>query len=420
MLDTVSRDQTAAGDACDESTDAFVARQPIFDRSVEVVGYELLFRSGQIAQAAVSDGTQATAQLIVNTFMEIGLETLVGAQPAFVNCTREFLLSDAVQLLPPDKVFLEILEDVAIDQELVDAVRGYQQEGFKIVLDDFVHHPEWEPLVELADIVKLDVLGVSAADSQAQLTRLRPYGVKILAEKVETQADYDALRAAGFDYFQGYFFAKPQVVQNRRLPESHLGVLRLLARLSDPEIEIDEVHRLVTENVGLSYKVLRFINSAFFALPQKVDSIHRGVVYFGLEQLKRWVSLLVLAGVDGKPYELFRIALVRARHCEQLGEMMSCSDSSAYFTAGLFSTLDALLDVPMQELIASLPLTEELTVALTTHSGPIGEAVRCAIAYERQDWPRVTFADLDGAVIRDAYVAAVDWSTQTSSNLQTT
>ena len=242
-----------------------------------------------------------------------------------------------MQLLPPDKVFLEILEDVAIDQELVDAVRGYQQEGFKIVLDDFVHHPEWEPLVELADIVKLDVLGVSAADSQAQLTRLRPYGVKILAEKVETQADYDALRAAGFDYFQGYFFAKPQVVQNRRLPESHLGVLRLMARLSDPEIEIDEVHRLVTENVGLSYKVLRFINSAFFALPQKVDSIHRGVVYFGLEQLKRWVSLLVLAGVDGKPYELFRIALVRARHCEQLGEMMGCSDSSAYFTAGLFS-----------------------------------------------------------------------------------
>jgi EAL and modified HD-GYP domain-containing signal transduction protein len=218
----------------------------------------------------------------------------------------------------------------------------------------------------------------------------------------------------GFDFFQGYFFAKPNTVRKQRLQQNQAHVLQLLVRLTDPTIELDEVYRLVSQDVGLSYKLLRVMNSAFFAPPQKVDSIRRALVYFGLDQLKRWAMLIALSGVEGKPQELCRLTLSRARFCEELAGAVGIKDTGMYFTAGLLSTLDALLDMPMTTLVGSLPLTKELAAGLASHDGPIGQAIDCAIAYERCQWWEASFCDLHGGAISDAYLEALDWSTQAS------
>lgn len=399
-------------------SEAFIGRQPIYDRNLELSAYELLFRSGEVNRAVIGDGDQATSTVILTAFTEIGLDKLVGPHRAFLNLTRNFLLGEGPWLLPPERVVLEILEDMVVDEALLAAVRALRRRGFLLALDDFVGEARWQPLLEHAAIVKMDVraLGIEAARSEAR--RLRRCGAQLLAEKVETRAEFDALVNSGFELFQGYFIARPQVVRGRKLPAERLAVLQLLAVLQAPQTDIDEVEMLVRRDVTLSYRLLRLINSAFFALPAQISSVRRAVVYLGLDSLKRWLSLLVLASVSGKPHELIRMALLRARMCEGLCQRGSVGDPSAGFTAGLFSTLDALMDAPLAELLDGLPLAQPIKNALLAHGGGLGEALNCTLAYERCDWARVRCADLDAAIVREIWIEAAEWSLAASGGLR--
>ncbi len=276
---------------------ALVGRQPILDRALNVVGYELLFRPSTEEAAAPFDGNRATAQVILNTIAEIGLDNVVNGRPAFINFTDEHLISGTAQLLPQQQVVIEVLEDAVVNDELIDALTVLVNAGYTLALDDFVYDSKWDCLLEIASTVKIDILASSSEEIRSIVERSKSLNVKLLAEKVETQEQFDEMFELGFELFQAYFFAKPKVISHAILPPNHISLLRFLATLQDKEATADEIEGLVSQDASLSYKLLRCINSAHFALPQKIDSIRRAVVYFGLDLLRRWACLLAMANI---------------------------------------------------------------------------------------------------------------------------
>lgn len=393
------------------SPDVFVGRQAIFDASLEVVGYELLFRRKlDDLTADFRDRDEASTSVILDSFLDLGLERIVGDVPAFLNLTRSFFLSPRKLPLPKGRVVLELLEGEEVDPPLIESVRAYAEAGYRIALDDFVLTDSMRPLLEIADIVKLDVLELEPSELQRYLEVLAPYDLVFLAEKVETLQQFEECKRMGFDLFQGYFLCRPNVVHGHRVPPNRLSTLKLLAKLQDPDVSMDSLEQVIREDVSLSYKLLRLINSAFYGLPQKIESIRQTLVLLGVHQIRSWVSLMAMSRLADKPDELMLTAMVRGRMCEELAERAGCINADAYFTAGLFSTLDALLDLPMQEVLESLPLSEDLVVALLRREGPMGAALACVLAYEFGDFEAVTFRDLRTEQIRDAFFDAVAWA----------
>lgn len=394
--------------------DIFLGRQPIFDRDLNVYAYELLFRRGTQNQAGQFDGDQATSQVIINTFIEIGLDNIVGKHLAFINLTRSFLVADEPMPFPKERVVLEILEDIKADADVVAGVHNLASQGYCMALDDFVYDEKLRPLIELAHIIKIDLMALSRDELNEHVQLLRKYPVKLLAEKIETQEEFEHCKQLGFDYFQGYFLSKPNIVQGTQLPPNRLAVLQLLAKLQDPESSAGDLERLVSQDVGLSYKLLRYINSAFFAFPKKIESIRQAVVYLGLQAIKSWVTLLVVAGMDDKPAELVIQAMQRAKMCELLAKTAKQQPAETYFTVGLFSLLEALMDTPLVDILDKLPFTEDVRRALLKHEGPYGEALQCVLAYEKGDFNRARFGRLAPSQMTDAYIAAARWADESA------
>jgi EAL and modified HD-GYP domain-containing signal transduction protein len=396
----------------------FVGRQPIYDLQLNVIAYELLFRSSETNQAGPLEPFQATAQVLLNTFLEIGLEALVGPKRAFINFSRGFLLLDYMQLFPPDRVGIEVLEGTVVDAELLEAVRQLSARGYTIALDDFILHDHLRPLVELADLIKLDILALERPALEEHVALLRPYGVKLLAEKVETYDQFHTCKALGFDYFQGYFLCQPEIVTGQRSPTNRLALLHLLAEIQRPDLTFEELEALLSQDVSLSYKVLRIANSAFYARLSKIESLKQALLRLGLRTIVTWTSLLLLAAVDDKPQELLRIAMVRAKMCEQLCVAFGQHEGAAAFLVGLLSVLDALLDRPMAELLEALPLAEGLIQALLYHQGVLGQTLHSVLDYERGLWEEVSALQIDPEAIVDAYLTAVGWTVEMGDMLR--
>ena len=300
-------------------SEVFVARQPIFDLRLTAVGYELLFRAGHATTAVVTDPEGATATVVLNSFTELGLERIVGTRPAWINVSRDFILHGFARSVPPELVLLEILEDQLIDEELVAAIRSLKQSGYRLALDDFTYHPSLDPLLELADVVKLDFVELGRENLAREVRRLRPYGVTLLAEKLESREDFTFCAEAGCELFQGYFFCRPELLTGRAVDANRLSLLALLAALEDPAIELPDLERTIARDLGLSYRLLIYINSAFFGLRQQVRSIGQALALLGVHNLKQWAALTVFASIETKPAELTLTALIRARFCELSG-----------------------------------------------------------------------------------------------------
>jgi EAL and modified HD-GYP domain-containing signal transduction protein len=397
--------------------DIFVGRQPIYDRQLQVFAYELLFRSGDDNQAGFLDGDQATSQVILNTFMDIGIDPIVGSKLAFINMTRDFFLLDYTQIFPPDRVVMEILEHIEVDTEFIEAVRLLSSRGYTIALDDFVYRESLHDLLELADIIKVDVLALDRTELQEHVPFLRQYGAKLLAEKVETQDDFRFCKSLGFDYLQGYFLCKPEIIKGQRAPANRPLVLQLLAKLQNPEVDFKELEEIVRRDVGLSYKLLRVINSAYYSLPKKVDSLREALLLLGTAFITSWLRIIILAEIDDKPHDLVLTAMIRAKMCELLGKALSQQSTETFFTVGLFSALEALLDSPIEVIMESLPLSDDITSALVSHEGLPGETLHCVLAYERSNWDEVHCQSLDHGRITDAYLEAIAWASQTDNQL---
>ena len=389
---------------------ALVGRQPIYRDGLDVFAYELLYRDSDLNRAAFTNGDQATAQVLLNSFLEIGLDQVVGPNLAFVNIPRNFLLSDYCSSLPKDRVVLEILEDSIPDKPLISSISKLAKKGFQIALDDFIYSERLRPLVELANIIKIDVQAQPRVNIPKQLESLRQFDLKILAEKVETHEEFDLCRKLGFDYFQGYFFCKPKIIFGDTIPFNRLAALRLVAKLQDPNATITEIEHTVGEDVAVSYKLLRYVNSASNAVKRQIESIRHAVTLVGTKRIRSWATLIMFAGMEDKPRELMITAIIRARMCEQLGMAMNQQNTDQYFTVGLFSVLDALLDHPMSEALELLPLAEEVHNAILDHAGLLGAALHCVMAYERSDWEQTVCRNLGHETIRDAYLNSVGWT----------
>ena len=396
----------------------FIGRQAIYDKQLKVSAYELLSRSNsEFNEAFVGEhnANHATTIVMLNALTEIGLQQLVGKHPAFINLTYDFLIAEGAIPELQNQLVLEILEDVEVTDELVVAVQKLSDSGYMIALDDFIYHEKMLPLVKIADIIKIDILQLDEQGLRNHVKKLRPFNVRLLAEKVETQEEYELCKELGFDYFQGYFFCKPNIVEGQRAPANRITIINLLAQLQDPEVQIEKLEELISQDLALSYRLLKYINSAAFSLPRKVDSIHHAIVMLGLNTIRSLANLMLMSKFDDKPPELLVIAIVRARMCEELALHVDKKMKDAFFTAGLFSMIDALMDNTMENVISQLPLSSILKEALLEQKGVIGEALKCCIAFERADWSNVQFQNLEESKIQKAYFDAVIWSNEATA-----
>jgi EAL and modified HD-GYP domain-containing signal transduction protein len=389
--------------------DIFVGRQPIYGRRLELYAYELLYRGADVDYADFSEGDRATSQVLLNTFTEFGLERIVGGHLAFINLTRGFIVGEYPLPVPRTQVVLEVLEEVEPDAEVLAGLESLRRRGFKIALDDFVYRPDRAPMLALADIVKVDILGLQDSEVRARFQELKPLGTKLLAEKIETREQFDLCRDMGFDYFQGYFLAKPNVVSGPSVPANGLNLLRLLAEFQSPDHDLDRIAEIVAQDVALSYKLLRHINAAIYGIPRRIDSVKETVTYLGLSTVKNLACLFMLSHLGEQPHELLVTAMMRAKLCELLALAARIQVPGSYFTVGLFSTLDALLNQPLERVLRKLPLGTDLQLALLEGQGPMAEALRCTLAYERGDWDAVECFGLPRSSIQGAFLEAVAW-----------
>ncbi len=375
----------AAPATAEKRSQVFIARQPIFDRQMRVAGYELLFRStdnGPGSSAArVVDSTTATASVVLNALTEIGLDRIVGPHVAWINMPRAFLLGGLAAALPVGRTLFEVLENEQIDGYFVDAVRNLKAQGYQVALDDFSYHERYADLLPLADVIKLDYLEHGPEGLGRQLELLRDFRGQLLAEKVETHEVHAYCEKLGFHYFQGYFYRRPELMARKRIELNRGSVMRVIAALQNPALDLEEVEPLIARDLPLSLRLLRYVNSAFFGLINEIGSVRQALIRLGLDNVRRWATLTVLGGIDGKPPELTKAALVRARFCELSADDLGL-DRSTCFTIGLFSLVDAMLDCPLPDLVAGLPFSRAMADALVDHSGPMGALLDAVIAIE--------------------------------------
>ncbi|MDC9724371.1 MAG: HDOD domain-containing protein [Gammaproteobacteria bacterium] len=401
------------------SDSILIARQPIFDSKLNVYAYELLFRGSLKSDESGVDefnGDLATSQVIHHTFMEFGIDRVIGNKRAFINLTHSFITGEIPIPFDHNQVVLEILEDVVIDEQVIKAVEGFVSQGFIIALDDFIYSEEWQPLVKMASIIKLDILSLTKQELIDSVERLKHEDIILLAEKVETEEQYKLCQQLGFTYFQGYFFCKPTIINDKPLPENKRAVLEILHRLQDPDITIDELELLVKEDVSLSFKLIRFLNSAAVALPKKVDSVRQGLVFLGLNAIKSWATVIAFSDMESTTSELMTTALIRAKLCQQLASAFDADEDSA-FMIGLFSPLAAILQKPMVEILNSLPIETEMKDALLLKgNSPLSKLLLFVISHEQN-----TLTELPNQVsiqhLNTAYLATTEWVTMAESAL---
>jgi EAL and modified HD-GYP domain-containing signal transduction protein len=389
------------------SSTSFVARQPIYDASLEVYAYELLFRDGDVDHADISDQEAATASTVVTTFSDIGLDALVGGRCAFVNATRDFVMRDFVTLLPAGRVVLELHRGEALDPEVLAELRRLVELGYLVALDDFVIREDSLPLLEVAHFVKFDVQAFTRDQLAEQVGALRSHKVSLIASKIEDHHTFEACKELGFDHFQGYFFCQPRTVTGKGIPSNRLTQMRLMNVLQDPHCELEELERSITNDLGVSFRLLRWINSAYFSLPRKVNSVREALVLLGVRNVRSWALLMTLATIDDQPGELVRTAMVRAKMCELIAKAIDRPDPDAHFTVGLFSVVDAFMNMRMEDVLSELPLSPEVAAALRDRSGPLGEVLSWVLTYERGRFECLEPAPKADAMLRDAYLVAL-------------
>lgn len=390
---------------------ALVARQPIYDNAMAVVAYELLYReSASALTAMITDARRATLRVIANAALEIGLDRLAGGLPVHINFPRELLIGEPMLPLQPQNVVIEVLEDVPADDEVLAGIRTLRKRGHRIALDDYTARRSDRALLDVADIVKVALTRENPSDLARTVRELKARDLRLIAEEVETVEQFDRCMDLGFDAFQGNFLQHPQMFKAQRVPSNRLGTLRLLTELSKENTTVTDVEQIVSQDLSMSYRVLRCINSSFYNLSRKVESIRQAIVILGLDPLRQLCSLVALQGFDDRPPSLIVVAMARARMCEQLGRLAGAADTGPYFITGLFSMLNVLTGVPIARLMEELPLAKPIEAALLKEQGDLGAALHCVRAYERGRWKDVAFHNLPHGVIRAAYVDAVFWA----------
>jgi c-di-GMP-related signal transduction protein len=393
----------------------YVARQPILTANEQVFGYELLFRDGVENYFCAADA-DAASRSTLDTSMLMGLDILCDGRHAFINCTREALLKDYVTLLPPTQAVVEILESVPVDDLVKAACIRLKEGGYTIALDDFVADDPRCELVEFADIIKVDMRETSPEERTAIVKRFGSTRCKMLAEKVETREEFNATKKAGFTYFQGYFFRRPELLQAREIPKNQVNYLRLLQAISQEEVEVKEVEDIIKGEASLCYRLLRYLNSAAFSFATEIHSVKHGLAILGEREVRRWVRLVAALGAgQNKASDLVLSAMVRARYCELLAPKIPHGESDL-FLVGLLSLMDVILEIPMGVVLEGISLDRETRAVLLGQKSQLDSIYQLMLSQEAADWPKVSELcvklKLPESLVTECHWKAMEWARQ--------
>lgn len=395
-----------------------MARQPIFDRRGRVAGYELLYRGGDHGDASGADALERTGRSM-EALVELGLERLVGDALAFLNIDFDFIDCPLFDALPSERLVLEILEDTEPTELNLERVRNLKLRGYVMALDDYAFQPHLEPFLEHAHIVKLECSALDPVADAARIRRLMINGKCVLAEKVEEPQTYELYKALGCQMFQGFFFARPSLVQGSTVASNRAALMTFLAKIHDENISLKEIEQIVSADVTFTYKLLKLVHSAQVAAPSNVQTVAQAILFLGLRSTAAVASVLALSAIDDRPSELLVHSLVRAKMCEELARQEGMPEPETFFTLGLLSLLDAFLNRSMEEILETLPLSGPLTEALLGLEGSNAmiRTLKCVKAYQIGDFEGARRHGFDPEATADAYETSVRWADNTYSNL---
>jgi EAL and modified HD-GYP domain-containing signal transduction protein len=392
-------------EAAPEAPRVLFARQAIVDRRGRLAGYELLYRGPRGADGEIPDAEHATCSVLVGAFAEVGVSAAVGGATAFLNVTERFLREVDPLPLTPEATVLELLEDATPSPALLDRLRALRAQGFRVALDDFAPSATSTPLLDFADIVKIDLRAHSRAEATRLMTSLSARGLTVVAEKVEDQDEFEWSCAAGAKLFQGYFFCKPVELAGTELRAASITRLRAVAGLTHPDAGLEEIELAVKTDPHLALRLLQQLNSAAVSLPHRISSIRQGVILLGPRTVRQWALVLLISGIGEQRGPVLATALARARTLETLAHVKGASDPDAWFSVGLLSVSDALSGAPLDVVIGQLPLAEDVRDALVLRVGAKGQALDAAIACERAELP-----ETDRRLVLMAYGDAIAWA----------
>ncbi len=349
-----------------------LTRQPIFDKQHKVYAYELLFRSGAH-----------------NFYEQVG--AITRGKLALINFTRDIMLSGITTIFPNNLVAFELLRITKLDEKMIAVCQQLKQAGYLVVADVFTLHHNYQLLIELVDIIRIDFLYTPKEKAESIIQKVASNEIKFLAGNVNTMGAFSQAKQMGYSYFQGYFFAKPAVISSREVSANKMNYLRLLSEINQPETDFNKLAKIFKEDVGLSYKLFSYINSAFFGLPTKIKTIKHALALIGEHDVKKWLSLIALSSMGkDKTEELIVSSLTRARFYELIAKKVGLQDqASECFLMGLFSLIDALMDQPISDILAKLPISEEIKSALLGENNTFQEIYQLGLSYEKGDWHEV-------------------------------
>jgi len=398
----------------------YVARQPILSRDQQVFGYELYFRDG-VEDYFRNPDSDAASRSTLDTSLLMGIDVLCDGRHAFINCTRDTLLKDYITLLPAGRTVVEILETVPADDLVKAACARLKQIGYPIALDDFVMNDPRMGLVEVADIIKVDMKGTTPAERAEIVKRFGTPTRRILAEKVETREEFQACQKAGFWYFQGYFFRRPELLHAREIPANHLNYLKLLQTISKENVEPREIEDIIKAEASLCYRLLRYLNSAAFGFSSEIHSVRHALAILGEREVRRWIRLVAtLNACHNKPSDLVLSALVRARYCELLGAKVPHGQSDV-FLMGLLSLMDAILELPMGVVLEGIAVDRETKSVLLRQKSELDSVYQLMLAQEEADWNQISSLcsklRIPETLAIDCHWKALEWARQMTSGL---
>ncbi len=410
--------------------EVFIGRQPIFNLREQVVAYELLYRNKDGNSFPILDSDAATVDVLVNSFVNIGIEEVSKGRPSFVNFTYNLLMGPLTDYLEPAQVVIEVLEDVPITEQLVGRLQELKNKGFKIALDDFVLDDTvqiYDELFAYVDYIKVDFLHSPLLERIAIEKKVRakfPH-IQLLAEKVETRLQFDVARHSGYTLFQGYFFEQPQLIRSTDIPANTLQYFQILALLRDEEPNINKLAESIERDISVSYKLLQLINKSTKRTKTKIRSIKQAILMLGLTELKKWIYLLAMREVNRRNdtdvfSELMRISLFRAKVCEKVAKLHYRQNFSEYFLIGLFSLIDSLLRRPMSMILQQLPFSEEIAETIGGGETEMTPYLQFSIALSKADWEQVEkYAEKLGLAkeaVLQIQVEADEWVEETFEN----
>lgn len=394
----------------------YVARQPIFDRNMEIYGYELLYRRSSNNYFEATDDNQATADLIKNAFLVMHLDDLTGKTKAFINFSEELLIEEIPLLLPNEDVVIEVLERVRPTETVIHACKKLKREGYLIALDDFVFDEAYLPLIEIADIIKVEFPAVTAEKQRQMITYYKNRGtIKFLAEKIETREDYQTALELGYDLFQGYFFSKPVIVEEKDVSGLDTSLVQIIEELNKEEPDFQNITEVIEKDLGLTYKVLKVANSVGAGSRTKIYSIKQALTRFGISEMKKWMYLLMFQDKKNvENSELIKLSLTRGKFMESLAIELGLKQRHLEaFLTGIFSSIDILLHREMKDIVQELPLTPDVKEALLGEENELTQLLHIAINFEKADWKLLEnnrlFIKLDREKIMLSYIDSLKW-----------